>query len=511
MVKKRGLLSRMFRLADAEPVRDESNAQRTLVIHKGAIGSPGTESYGGYPREESLRELQGKRRAEIYDEMRNDYQAKMCLSAVRNPLLAATWEIEPADQSDESKRDAELIEQILFKDMLRPTWKKFLSETLSLTDKGHSVFETVHSAVVNQPKFGSYNGIKTLGFRSQKTIERWNLDLETGELKSITQIAMGDLARQVEIPAEFLLVFSLNQEGSNYEGISLLRPCYGPWLRKKVYLKINAIGVERSALGSPLVKVPTNKIDTPEFDLMERALESYGSSERGYLMYPEGWELDLKSNAYDPSKVEASIDAEDKRMTKAFLANFLELGMSSSGSFALSNDLSDFFLGGIEYIAGEICEPINLKLIPDLIKLNRGPRAAYPKLKASGISDKAGKELAEIFKSLGDSKFITPDDVLEEHLRKRYGVPKRDLATARITVAQPAPAAPGSDPAAPGEKVPPMKNNPEDPADDEDPMDDPENMDPMMKKKDPKTGQTLAERIRLADTKRRALLNGNQG
>ena len=109
-------------------------------------------------------------------------------------------------------------------------------------------------------------------------------------------------------------------------------------------------------------------------------------------------------------------------MVKAFLANFLELGMSGSGAYALSNDLSDFFLSGIEFIAKEISEQFNKKVIPDLIKLNFGPRDKYPTLNFTGISDKAGKELADILSTLTSAKILTPDDRLEKHLRKRLGI-----------------------------------------------------------------------------------------
>ena len=48
--------------------------------------------------------------------------------------------------------------------------------------------------------------------------------------------------------------------------------------------------------------------------------------------------------------------------------------------------------------------------------MNYGPRDKYPKLKFSGISDKAGKELAEILSILSTSQILTPDDKLEKHL-----------------------------------------------------------------------------------------------
>jgi hypothetical protein len=396
-----------------------------LIKKRDGVGSFGTASYSGYATEEYLTTLRGRKRADLFDQMRrSDPQVKMCLSSVKNPIKGALWEIEPADDTPEAQADADLIQHILFKD-LNQDWVDFIGEALSMVDFGHCVFEVIHKAVIDHKKFGSYNGVKSLAFRSQRTLERWNLDSATGELQSVAQYAYGDLEAIVDIPSENLLVFSLEKEGANYEGISALRPCYGPWWRKNNYLKLNAVGIERFAVPTPLVKVPQGHDNSEQMANMTQAMEHYTNHQNNYLFYPEGWEVNVATSTYDPEKVENSVDKEDQRMVKAFLANFLELGMNGSGAYALSNDLSDFFLAGLDHIATKIEGVLNKHLIPMLIKMNRGERDAYPILKHSDISDKAGKELAEILKYLGgDTEFIIADDAMEAHLRKRYKLPK---------------------------------------------------------------------------------------
>jgi hypothetical protein len=235
-------------------------------------------------------------------------------------------------------------------------------------------------------------------------------------------LAFGEVGRQVTIPAKYLLLFTLNREGSNYEGISALRPCYGNWWRKNNFNKINAIGIEKFAVPTPIATIPQGRQASTQYSKLITALEKYTTHQSNYLIKPEGFDIDLRTNTYDPSKVETSIENEDKRMVKAFLANFLELGMSGSGAYALSNDLSDFFLTGLQFLANEIADQINKNLIPELVKMNFGPRDKYPTLKFSGISDKAGKELADILNVLTNAQILTPDDKLEKHLRKRLGI-----------------------------------------------------------------------------------------
>lgn len=416
------------KLAEDAPVQIE---QQTVIVKTETIGSSGSKNYGGYPDEEYLQSLNGTQRADIFDQMRrSDTQIKMVLSSVINPIKDGCFELEPLDDTPEAKNVSDLIEHILFKDMDQP-FLKFISEALGMIGFGHSVFEVTHKVVIGHEKFGNYNGLRSLGWRSPRTIERWNLDKETGKLASITQNADGDLARSVDIDAKFLLVFSLDKEGSNYEGISWLRPCYGSWFRKNNYLKLNAIGIEKSAVPTPIAKTPLGAKASGGTEALKRALEIYTTHQANYLILPEGYDIDLKTNTYDPQKVEVSIDNEDARIARAFLANFLNLG-NSGGSYALSNDLSDFFLSGINHIAKEICDEINQKLIPDLVKLNF-PNGKAPKLKVSGISDKAGKELSEILVALGGGKWLTPSDKDESHLRKRLGLPEQSDIGVRDT------------------------------------------------------------------------------
>jgi len=404
-----------------------------VIVHDHNLGSTGIQNFSGYIQEEYLEDLRGRDRADMFDKMRRScYQVAMCLNAVKNPIKSAVWEIEPGDDSPEAEKDAEFIKFILFQDLNKP-FKDILSEALTTVEFGHSVFEITHKVGAKHPEFKNYTGIAALSWRSPRTIERWNIDSIDEHLVSITQFAFGDAGQVVDIPSEFLLLFNIGQEGANYEGISALRPCYGNWWRKNLYLKMNAAGIEKYAISTPTVEVPAGKENSPELTKLKNALSQFTSHQSSYLTYPAGWKLDLKANSgFDPSKVDTSIDSEDKRMSKAFLTNFLELGLSGTGAYALSNDLSDFFLSGIEHIAFKIESPFNQILIPSVVKLNFGPRKVYPKLKHSGLSDKAGKELAEIFTNLVNSKVIIPDDVLEDHVRKRFNFPERSLEGQRF-------------------------------------------------------------------------------
>ncbi len=404
-------------------------------------GSSGTDITGGILNEEYLTELSGTDAADCFDKMRrSDPVLKMAISAVLNPIKSAKWDIEPVDDSEDAQMKRDLVDHCIFND-LDKRWKILLHEILSMVTFGYSLFERTHKVVFDDPTFGTYIGFKDFGFRSQRTIERWNLDEATGKLITVEQWAFGDAQRMVDIPANFLTRFTLDQEGQNFEGVSMLRSAYGPWLRKRTYQKLQAIGIEKFAVPTPILTVPNNKQATAQFDNAVEILQKFISHQTNYLTIPEGWKLDIQGNTFDPAKVQTAIDSENKEMVNAFMANFLLLGQSGSGSYALSMDLSDFFLGGIEHIADLICEEFNDQIIPELINLNFGPQADYPKMKCSGISDKVGKELAEILKSFVDSKIIIPDDPLETSMRKRYGLPEASDQGQRVKDPAPPPVA----------------------------------------------------------------------
>jgi hypothetical protein len=421
---------KLFRLEEQQTSVSNESVQK-VQLHMDPIGSSGTSVFSGYYSEEYLNTLTTVEVADVWDKMRrSDPKIKMILQAVKNPIKSAKWFIDPADQTDEAKKQAALIEKILFKDCGQ-AWTQTLSEILTFIEFGYSLFEVTHKVILNDPEFGSYNSLQSLGWRSPKTIWRWILDPKTGKLVSVEQQADGDLQRHVLIPSEFILTFVLDKEGDNYQGISALRPCFGAWKRKNDFLKLMAIGTEKFAVPTPILTVPAGKEASPEFAKMRTILEKWVSHERQYITKPQGWEIEFTQTNFDTEKVQSAINAQNVEMVHAFLCNFLELGQSGSGSYALSNDLSDFFLAGIEHLANLVCEQFNNKLIPDLIKLNYGNQMAYPVMKVAGIKDKPGKELAEIMKLLIDGKVIKPDDVLEANFREKYGLPAADTASQR--------------------------------------------------------------------------------
>jgi len=437
MVKKPNLWDRIFKFQEPR-----SETITKIMVQTSPTGVSGTEFQGEDIVEDYLNEMTGVQRAEKFDKMRRqDARVKMNLSAIKNPLRSADWSWTAPKDVEKGDQHAEFLDHVFQNDMAK-TWSGTLGDAMSCVDFGAAVLERVHKIVENHPRWGTYNSLASMGLRAMKTIEGWNVD-EHGCLLSIHQQSFGDLDVDVNIDAKWLSVISIDKEGDNYEGISLLRPCFGSWLRKQTYLKLTAIGTEKHAIPTAIGTIPKGQENSKAADDFEDALKSYATHQNNYIIKPEGWEIDFESNTFQPDATIKAIDFENKEMTFAFLANFLELaGGGGGGSYALSNDLSDFFLGGIEYIAKTIAEEFD-KVGKELIIMNFGEQEAYPKLVANGIADKAGSEFATLMKTFVDGRMITPDDRLESSLRKRLGLPEADEKTQRKATPPAGPASTG--------------------------------------------------------------------
>lgn len=393
-------------------------------------GSSGTQLFGGYFSEEYLHELRGRLGAIKFDEMRrSEPQIAMLIGAVLNAIKSGLWEFEsykPGDANYDRQKD--FIEYVFTRMLHLDTFKH---EALTHVFFGFVCFEKIHKVVLGHPVWGDFVGLNALAFRSQKTIYRWNLEKKTGRLLGVEQYVFSDIGDNVYIPGEFLMVITHNKEGDNLEGIGALRAMYGPWVRKNLYHKLVAIGIEKYAIGTPIGTVPAGKENTEDMQIFKDMLAAYTSHETASMTIPEGWKIEIQRGDFDPSKIKEMIVLENTEMINALQANFLALGMSGAGgAYALSGDLSDFFLKGIKCIADNISTTVNKDVIEDLIRQNFGPQDGYPKMKISGINDKAGKELAEAMNQLvANAKAIKPDRPLEDHLRKIYALPKSDPTT----------------------------------------------------------------------------------
>lgn len=390
------------------------------------LGKSGTLVTGGVVQSDYLATLIGVEGQETYNKMLlSDSQIRKLVHAVNNPIKSATWDVEPASEDEKDLEVAALIKQILFED-LPDGWKGKLDEILTFPWLGHAVFEVVHKNRIDK-KIGPYTGLENIAFRDQRTLDKWNFSA-SGILESIHQIQSGTVEVNVDMPTDTLLIF-YNEKKGNDTGYPFCRMLYGNYKRKLLYKQLQAIGIEKGAIGVPVLKLPMGiSYDSEEYQEAVDQLTAYTQAESAHIILPDGYELNLdQSNTFDPAKVQVAIKAENEEISGSLVAMWLEMGIGGNSAVGSSTGISsDFFRDGIEYIADKIADPVNRNLIPQLVRMNYGDTIeVMPKLVHSGIADEAGKELMEVVTGYTKANVITPDEQLEDHIRKAHNLPKK--------------------------------------------------------------------------------------
>lgn len=381
-------------------------------------GVPGTVFISGQLVEEEYNaDLRGSKGLVVYDKMRrSDGQVKAVLLVCELPLRAATWDIEPASDESKDVEVAEFVKENLFEEMTI-TWDSFLKHILIMLWAGFMAFEKVWFVEGGMVKY------RKLAPRLPKTIYSWDMD-EHGGLKGVTQYAYrGSNYQMIPIPAEKLLIYTNEKEGSNFEGISILRAAYKHWYYKDQLYRIDAISAERHATGVPKFTHPSNAKDDDKSRLDEIGQRLY-AHEQMYVRLADDYGFSIEGLTGSIRDIMPSIEHHDKMIARSVLAQFLNLGTSDVGSFALARDQSSFFLMALRSVGINICDTTNRYAIPQLVDYNYNVDH-YPKLTVSGLETRNLKEYAEAITGLIREGALTKEPDLENDLRAMLKLPPK--------------------------------------------------------------------------------------
>lgn len=380
------------------------------------LGGTGTTIFSGIiDSGEYVSDLKGSKLFETVDQMRwSDASVNAALQAVSLPVLSADWDVVPASEDSSDIEIAEFVKKCLFDEM---DWDYTLRHILLMLPYGFSALEKVF-------KFDGENIVwKRWAPRMPRTVYKWGV--EKGDLKSITQrFYQDDSWREIEIPAEKLIVFTNNKEGDNFAGTTILRQAYKHWFFRDAYYKIDAIATERHGVGVPVITLPESytEQDKEEAEDLGKHLRS---NEQSYIIRPSNkWEiemLDMKSSSIkDPKEM---LDHHTREILKSVLAQFIELGSKQVGSYALSRDQKDLFMNAVDTAAKNIESIINKDAIHQLVDLNFNVKE-YPQLVHGDLGSVDVEQLSAAVQSLIFAGTITPDPELEDYLRTVLKLPQ---------------------------------------------------------------------------------------
>lgn len=419
------------------------------------IGTSGLQAYGGIISEEKLRQLQGTLGVKTFAEMRdNDDTVGAVLFIIDKLLRNVEWTAKPADESDPAKECAEFLQSCM--DDMDHAWSDFISEVLSMLVFGWSAIEMVYKYregldARDKTRISKFDdkkiGWRRLPLRSQESLSRWVME-ENGDILAMEQYPpMGGNVKV--IPIDKLLLFRTQSFKNSPQGRSILRNAYRPWFFKKRIEEIEGIGIERDLAGLPVAHVPPELLSekaTAEqkatLEAIKKLVKSIRRDEQEGIVFPRVYdennnllyELELLSTGgtrqFDTNTI---ITRYSKAIAMTVLADFIFLGQTKVGSYALSSDKTDMFSAGLGAWLKSIADVLNRVALPKLMKLNGYDRKVWPTFKPADIEkEDVAKFCDNIYKLVGVGALI-PDDNVDKRVRELLNIPQSEQGEDVIT------------------------------------------------------------------------------
>jgi len=453
-------------------------AEYTERIRQGwvpVMGLPGTPITSGFVRDlgEYNPKLEGINGIWTYQEMRRgDGQVAGTLRACKMPILSAKWEVVPGDSAgfgaretgngsrgsqsaidhrpskisstgagkataSKAKEVSEFIRANLFNGLEwqdsrgswhTQNWKDVVRYALRMQDFGAACYEEVMAID------GDRIRVRRLCDRQALTFYRWHTDphsvdptvppfiYDDGEtLYALEQWGYrSNRFEYVLLPTDKACVFTHDQEGANFWGIPLTRAMYPHWFVKKHLERIDAIACERNSLGVPMIMLPPNP-SRQDLQTAQNWVTQLAAHEKTGLSLPNGAEFKLVGIEGRIREILPSIQYHKQQIATSCLAMFMELGQTQSGSRALGESQTDFFMLATQNTADYIAHQIRNSTVRRLVIWNFGPDAPVPHLIAANVQARSIETMAGIIQQLAQAGAWVSDRASVNRARQELG------------------------------------------------------------------------------------------
>ena len=430
------------------------------------IGSRGLKNMGGVISEEYQKELRTLRqRVAVYSEMANDPYLGAALNVLETLMAGIEYRIQPKKGNEGSPRainEAEFVSWALRG--METSWEDFMSELLTMLTHGFAAMERTfkihqpperwrpvegasNTSVLDKERWAGRVVFADIALRPAETVWEWVYDGDR-----LVALKQQLTATQVQdttptIPMERVYLFRTVSIKNNPEGRSILRRAYIPYVREKHHRDLEAIGHERDATGTPIVRVPKEIMSaeagttayTRKQAAQNIAKRMKTGTEVGVVLSSEVHE-ESKTPLYDVSLLkspgERQFDAgpiiERCNREKLFATgtDMILLGHEKTGALnegGNGSEKRDILNGGINAMAERIAEVFNRQAIKELCDLNGIPEEVRPEMKPQRLQREI--TLSEFVKAIADlagAGFDVADDATENEARARLRLPLKE-------------------------------------------------------------------------------------
>lgn len=453
----------------AVPTRVRSTLRRSYTPTE-RIGAPGFASYSGFLQErEKDGELSGTQKYTTYSNILAN--TSIVAAGVRfflNLIAKSSWKVEPANESAEAKRIAELIEDIMH-DMRTP-WHRVVRRAALYKFYGFGLQEW--TAKRRDDGVIGYFDVEP---RAQQTVEQWDTN-EFGDVLGVVQRSPQD-GTDIYIPREKLVYMVDDSINDTPEGLGMFRHLVKSARKLERLEQLEGWGYETDLRGIPIGRVPLqqleemvnagrvtkeqaaalinpvetfvkNHIKSPTLGLM---LDSATARGTGTTQAPTAYKLydiEIIRGEDGPHKeVAQAIERLNREMARILGVEHLLLGSTSAGSFALSQDKTRSFGMIVDSANLEICQNCGRDYVEPLMRLNGWPKELKPKLRTEQIKHQDIESITSALKDMADAGApLQPEDEAINEIRELLGLSAAKPGPAPQPQPQPEPDQPPDQP-----------------------------------------------------------------
>lgn len=384
----------------------------------------GLGAYGALAQDiyENIPDLVHPAAVGTYARMRRDPKIKEVLSAYSLPIQAGDFGVNPKGCRDEVVQycaDAWGLPVIGDNDGPGPArrrgvlWDEHLRVALGvMLPFGYSPF-AIGGEVTGDIASGMRWKLTELSERLPQTISDIKLN-DDGSLKGITQYGSRDL-----VPASGLLWYVLNREGAMWQGQSMIREAYAPWLIKHEMWRVMAQSSRRFGMGVPTVEAPEGATNA---DVQQAAqiASGYRAGDQAGIGLPNGFLFKLTGLTGSVPDTIGFTRYLDQQIAGSVLAGILNLDASPNGSRALGDSLLGLLELSWKAVARAITNPAT-QLNVRMVDWTFGDEEPVPQVLCTNVARL--DVMAEAVARLTASGALSGDLGMENTLRTRMGIP----------------------------------------------------------------------------------------
>lgn len=420
-------------------------------------GSPGVAYWSGQPSYlDSNRDARGQAwfgtpyaYGFVHEALRDPY-VRRGEDSVVDPVVAAEWDFAPASDTPLDIEIADFckhifLERIQWAQAMSLRMRSYMQTGVAIEEITDDVVDISSTRFPSHPGRGKGIGITGIHLRPTRTIVGWYPGANRERLDHVTQQTPGDSmggGTQVDLSSDRLLRSTWQPESlGDFLGFAQHRSVYYAVKTKRVLLIVEALRHQREHLGVPVLTLPELQPSEDEVRTAEEILGHLQADERGYLILPNGWKIDLLSTN-GSTDIGATLERLNRDIMINYACNWQLLGQQdSNGSFALSSTLEGQYEISLEKHARFQMDTFNLgsdgwSPVERIVRLNYGNTVGLPRLTARNMPTRDWAKILPVLDSLTQSGHITPSVGTETFLRRVLFVPQLDASGARPGPAQ---------------------------------------------------------------------------